>query len=265
MTPTKTANESIVIVADTPVQMFSGGSGPPLLFLAGGEGLATFDPWSGPLGQQYTVYAPSHPGFNGTPRPPWVSTITDVAHFTLELVQQLGLQQYVLMGHSIGGWIAAEMAAMNHQNVKGLILVGAAGIKPEKGEIAEMLLVSAESRLKLAFHDPSQVPDYDWYSRDLTPEEANQAHSNMEMISRLAWKPYLHNPSLPFYLGKITTPTLVVWGKQDAVVPLECGELYQKALPNATLRSIDGCGHRPQIEKPQEFQTLVAEFLARLQ
>ena len=84
------------------------------------------------------------------------------------------------------------------------------------------------------------------------------------MLSRLCWKPYLHNPSLPFYLRKINTPTLIIWGQQDAVLPLECGELYQTALPNATLKSIDRCGHSPQIEKPQEFQKIVSEFLAGL-
>ena len=264
MTTTKSANESTVTVSDTPVQVFSGGSGPPLLFLPGGEGLTTFDPWSGPLGQQYTVYSPSYPGFFGTPRPPWVSTITDVAHFMLELVQQLGLQQYVLMGHSLGGWIAAEMAAMCHQDLKGLVLINAVGIKPEKGEIAEMLMVSAETRLKRVFYDTSQVANYEWYSRELTPDEANLGHSNMEMLSRLGWKPYFHNPNLPFYLTKVRTPSLIVWGKEDAFVPLECGELYQKALPNATLNSIDRCGHRPQIERPQEFQTVVGEFLTGL-
>jgi len=264
MTTTQKANESTLNVAGIPVQLFSGGSGPSLVFLAGGEGLATFDPWSGPLGQRYTVYSPSHPGFNGTPRPPWISTITDVAHFTLDLVQELGLERYILMGHSVGGWIAAEMAAMYHQNLAALVLVDAAGIKPEKGEIAEMFMVSAETRLNRSFHDPSQVPDYEWYARELTTDETNLAHSNAEMLSRLCWKPYLHNPSLPFYLRKIQTPTLVVWGGQDAVIPVECGELYQRALPNATLKTIDRCGHRPQIEKPQEFLSIVSDFLAGL-
>lgn len=264
MTTTKSANETTVSVGDTQVQMFSGGSGPPLLFLHGGEGLAGFEPYSGPLAQRHTVYAPSHPGFNGTLRPSWMSTITDVAHFTLELVQELGLQQYVLMGHSVGGWIAAEMAAMCHENLRGLVLIDPAGIKPERGEIAEIFMVSRDTRLSRAFYDPSQVANYEWYSRELTPEEADQAHSNMEMLSRLCWKPYMNNPSLPFYLGKVSTPALIVWGHQDAVVPLECGELYRNALPNATLKVIDKCGHRPQIEKPQEFQSVVGEFLAGL-
>jgi len=264
MTLATTGNKTTVTVLDTPVEMHSGGSGPPLLFLHGGEGFGTFDPTTSPLAERFTVYAPSHPGFFGTPRPNWVFSVTDVAHFTLGLVQELGLSQYVLVGHSIGGWIAAEMAAMSSDNLKALVLIDAAGIKPKQGEIAEVFMVSAETRLKNGFHDPSQVPNYEFFTRERTPEEAAAAHSNMEMLSRLSWKPYLHNPSLSHYLGKVKTPTLVLWGKQDAVIPVECGELFQKAIPNSTLKVIDNCGHRPQMEKPSEFKDAMTSFLSGL-
>lgn len=261
---TTSSNETSVTVGDIQVQMSTGGSGAPLLFLHGGEGLAGWEPWNTPIGQQHTVYAPTYPGFFGTLRPSWVSTVNDVAHFTLELAQSLGLTQYVLMGHSLGGWIAAEIAAMAQSDLKGLVLVDAAGIKPEEGEITEMFMVSAETRKQKVFFDTSQVPNYEWHNRELTPEEQAVAHANMEMTYRLAWKPYLHNPSLPFYLRKLRIPTLVVWGREDAIIPLECGELYQKAIPNSTLKVIDRSGHQPHIEKPQEFDSAVAAFLTGL-
>ncbi len=261
MTLTKTANQSTVTVSGHEVEIHKGGSGPPLLFLHGGEGFGSYDPTSGPLAERFTVYAPSHPGFFGTSRPEWLYTITDLAHFTKDLVRELGLDDYVLVGHSIGGWIAAEMAAMDHHDIKGLVLIDAAGIRPETGEITEIFMVSGDTRLKLAFHDPSQVPNYDFFTAERSPDEATVVHSNMEMLSRLCWRPYLHNPSLPFYLGGVKTPALVVWGKQDAIVPVECGEMYARLLPNATLKSIDNCGHRPQMEKPQEFNAAVNSFL----
>ena len=86
----------------------------------------------------------------------------------------------------------------------------------------------------------------------------------MEMLSRLSWKPYQHNPSLQHYLPKVKTPTLVVWGKQDAVIPVECGELFQKDILNAKLAVIDNCGHRPQMEKPAEFGEAVTSFLVEV-
>jgi pimeloyl-ACP methyl ester carboxylesterase len=182
----------------------------------------------------------------------------------MAMVQHLGLEQYTLMGSSMGGWVAAEMAAMCHHHLTGLILVDAAGIKPVKGEIAEIFMVSGQTRLKQLFYDPAQVPNYERYTRPLTPEEQVIEHANREMASRLCWRPYLHNPSLPHYLRHVSTPTLIVWGRQDAIVPLECGELFQQALPNATLKVIEHCGHSPANEKPQEFVRIVREFLAGL-
>jgi pimeloyl-ACP methyl ester carboxylesterase len=264
MTTTTSGRETTITVGGVKVQIFTGGSGPALLFLHGAGGNAGWQAYHEELSRRYTVYVPSQPGFNGTGRPEWVYTIADVAHFNQQMVQQLGLNQYVLMGSSMGGWLAAEMAAMSHHNLKALILVDAAGIKPQSSDIAEIFMVSAQTRLKQRFFDPTQVANYQQYTRQLTPEEQQVEHGNREMASRLCWKPYLHNPSLPHYLRGVTTPTLIVWGRQDAIIPVECGELFRQALPNATLRVIDRCGHSPALEKPQEFLQAVNEFLARL-
>ncbi len=264
MTTTQSANESTLTVGGAQVQMFSGGSGPGLLYLHGAGGNSGWQPYHEELAKSYRVYAPSLPGFNGTPNPAWISTITDVAHFAQQVVGTLGLDQFILMGSSMGGWVSAEMAAMNDHQLKGLVLIDPVGIKPQQGEIAEIFMVGADTRLKQRFYDPSQVANYEQYAREMTQEEMNLDHSNREMASRLCWRPYMNNPSLPHYLQKVTTPALIVWGKQDAIVPAECGELYQQALPRATLKVIDHCGHSPQIEKPEEFHGVVAEFLAGL-
>ena len=118
MTTTMSKNESKLNVAGTEVQMFSGGSGPPLVYLHGAGGTPGWQTHHEDLSQRYTVYAPAQPGFNGTQRPDWISTITDMAHFNLEMIQVLGLDQYILMGSSMGGWLSAEMAAMDHRNLK---------------------------------------------------------------------------------------------------------------------------------------------------
>ena len=264
MTLAAVGNKLSVQVSGTPVEVFSGGSGPPLLFLHGGGGFGTFDPTSGPIADRRTVYAPSLPGFFGTPRPSWVYTITDVAHFILELANELGLDDYVLAGHSIGGWTAAEMAAMGGSNIEGLILIDPAGVRPVNSDIAEVFMVDGATRRKLAFHDPAQVPNYDRINRELTPEEAAVDHSNREMLSRLGWKPYLHNPSLPHYLAKVQARTLIVWGANDAILPLECGEIYRASIPGSQLSVINECGHSPQMEKPGEFNAVVTSFLDRL-
>ncbi len=264
MTTTQSANESTLTVGGAQVQMFSGGSGPGLLYLHGAGGNPGWQPYLEELGKTHQVYAPSAPGFNGTPNPGWIGTIADVAHFTQQVATTLGLDQYILMGSSMGGWVAAEMAAMSDHRLKGLVLIDAVGIKPRQAEIAEIFMVGAQTRLQQRFYDPSQVANYEQYTREMTQEEQDREHSNREMASRLCWKPYMHNPNLPHYLQKVSTPTLIVWGRQDAIVPVECSELYREALPNSTLKIIDNCGHSPQIEKPAEFHRLVAEFEAGL-
>ncbi len=114
----------------------------------------------------------------------------------------------------------------------------------------------------MRFYDTSQVPDYETlFNRELTPEERDAQYRNQEMATRLCWRPYMHNPNLPYYLRRVRTPTLVVWGRQDAIVPLNCGEIYASELPNATLKVIDNCGHSPHNERPDAFLQEVVPFL----
>ncbi len=261
---TTSANESRITVAGNEVQMFSGGSGPPLLYLHGAGGNWGWQAYHEELAKSHTVYAPSQAGFNGTPRPGWVSTITDMAHFNKQLARELGLTRYALAGHSMGGWIAAEMAAMSPESLTGLVLINAVGIRPNNSDITEIFMVSSETRAGYRFYDPSQVPDLEKHTRELSPEETIVDFSNREMSSRLLWRPYMHNPNLPQYLAGVDTPALVVWGREDAIVPLECGELFQQALKDSRLQVIDRCGHSPQLEKPQEFHRIVSEFLNSL-
>ena len=260
MTTTQSWVEEFVEVAGAKTQVLKGGSGAPLLILHGARGNPGWAPYHEALSQRFTVYAPSHPGYDKSERPGWVSTTNDVAHFYLALMSTLGLDSASLMGFSMGGWIAAEIAAMCTHRVKGLVLTGAVGIKPRVGEIVEMLMVPPEETLKLSFYDPGLVPD----PPKLTPEEEDVQWRNREMASRLCWKPYMHNPKLPEYLKLIRVPALIVWGCQDRLVPLNCGEIYHEVLRGSRLHVVDQCGHSPQIEKPQEFLDVTLDFLAGL-
>jgi pimeloyl-ACP methyl ester carboxylesterase len=112
------------------------------------------------------------------------------------------------------------------------------------------------------FHDPQQSPEYEQiYVRDPTPEQRQLAERDREMAVRLCWKPYMHDPRLPGLLARVGIPTSIVWGRQDRLVPLECGERYQKAIPGSQLVVIDNCGHAPQVEKPEEFLNIAMDFL----
>jgi pimeloyl-ACP methyl ester carboxylesterase len=112
------------------------------------------------------------------------------------------------------------------------------------------------------FYDPKQAPEYEQlYGRDPTAEEQDILARNREMAARITWKPYMHDPRLPSLLRRLRLPALIVWGRQDAIVPVSCGEVYHQSIRGSRLVIMEQCGHAPQIEKPQEFLNIVAEFL----
>jgi pimeloyl-ACP methyl ester carboxylesterase len=158
---------------------------------------------------------------------------------------------------------AAEIATVASQLFNRIVLVGAMGIKPERGEIFDYFLESGLTGLRRAFHRPEQSSEFmRYWGQEWTPEEADLAEQHREMTCRIAWKPYMHSFTLPHLLPGISTPTLLVWGGEDAITPIECGEIYQRAIPRSRLVVIENCGHMPEMEKPAEFARLVENFLS---
>ncbi len=254
--------EEMMTVGGVQMQVVHGGRGDPLLVLHGAGGNPGWLRFHAGLAQHFHVYAPSHPGFGASDRPDWIDRVSDLAYVYRWFVDALQLAPLPVLGFSMGGWLAAEMAAMYPDRIRRLVLVGAAGLKPEKGEIADIFLLTPEEVRQLQFYDPLQVPEYEQlYGGEPTPEQRQAANWDREMAALLTWKPYMYNPKLPFLLRPLDLPTQIVWGRHDAIVPLNCGELYQAAIPGARLTVIEACGHSPQLEKPPEFLDVVLPFL----
>jgi pimeloyl-ACP methyl ester carboxylesterase len=248
-----------VPIAGGALHVARSGSGTPLLLLHHDIGTLDNLPFYDALARRFSVLIPSHPGYDKSERPAWMRNVRDVAVVHQWLLGHLGLTDVSIVGLGFGGWIAAEMATMAPRAFKKLVLVGAMGIKPERGEIADQALVSYIDYVRLGFSDQSV---YDRLFGAETPVKTlEQWDLNREMTFRIAWKPYMYNASLPHLLGGVTTPTLVVWGRKDRVVPLECGERYVKALPQARLSVIEGAGHFVEMEKPDELAKLVGGFI----
>jgi len=215
------------------------------------------------VARRFTVYAPTHPGFGASGAADWMETIADLARFYLWFLDELGLSRVHLLGHSIGGWTAAELAVMNPRVIERLVLVAPAGLRPERGEILDVFYHPPDELLRLTVHDPATIPEWpELYGAPPTQAQLEIAARNQEMTARLTWKPYMFNPRLPHFLPRVTVPTLIVWGREDRIVPLVCGEQYARLLPDARLVVLDGCGHLPPLEKPAEFADLVLQFLS---
>jgi pimeloyl-ACP methyl ester carboxylesterase len=260
--PHPTWQEATVTVAGTDVHFYCGGEGPPLLLLHSGEGNPGWLMHHTAFAEHFRVYAPTHPGFGRSPLPDWIASVNDLAVLYLWMLDVLGLDRLHLLGHGMGGWLAAEMTTMCPHVVDRLVLVDAAGLKPQHSTILDLFLLTPLEVRAATFHDPQQVPEWQrLYGHAPTPDDIDRQEAALETLVRLCWKPYMHNPRLPFLLPRLTCPTLIVWGRHDAIMPLECGEMYQHAIADARLETLDACGHCPPLEQPQAFVEVVRSFL----
>jgi pimeloyl-ACP methyl ester carboxylesterase len=259
-----TPREETITVGGIDVHAWIGGRGDPLLVLHGAGGNRGFTRWMRQVAERFTIWAPTHPGFGRSGDAEWMEGIDDLARFHLWLMDAVGLGRPHVLGHSVGGWTAAEMATMSPGSIDRLILVAPAGLRPETGEILDVFFHSPQELRDLTVHEPGTIPEWDeLFGRAPTPAELEIVERNREMTARLTWKPYMHNPRLPRFLPRVANPTLIVWGREDRIVPVSCGEQYRRLMPGATLRVLERCGHLPPLEQPDAFARLVVEFLGR--
>jgi pimeloyl-ACP methyl ester carboxylesterase len=254
--------EQTIAVGGVDVHAWIGGRGEPLLVLHGAGGNRGFTRALTALAERYTVWAPTHPGFGRSGDAEWMEGIDDLARFYLWFLDTAGLGRPHVLGHSIGGWTAAEMAVMSPGSLGRLVLVAPAGLKPESGEILDIFYHPLPKLFELTVHDPATIPEWPaLFATPPTQAEQEIAVRNREMTARLTWKPYMHNPRLAHFLPRVTNRTLLVWGREDRIVPVVCGEQYRRLLPAATLAVLERCGHLPPIEQPDAFARLVLDFL----
>jgi len=264
-TVSATWTDEIIEAAGTTLQLVKGGAGEPLLILHGEMGHPGWLRYHRALAERNTLYIPSHPGFGKSRRLDWVMNMRDLAGWYLDALDDLGLGQVNVVGFSLGGWLAAEMATMCPDQFKRLVLVGAAGIRPPAGEIFDMFLVVAKEYMTACVLDPAKVVEFKQVCPDEpTPEQAEAWEVAREEACRLSWRPYMHYPALPQLLRRVKhLPTLIVWGRQDPIVPLSAAEVYHQSIKGSRLAVLDNCGHQPEIEKPDEFARLVQAFLSQ--
>ena len=250
-------------LAGLQVSLVTGGQGDPLLVLHDETGHPGWLEWHESLAQSHTLNIPMMPGYGGSARLEWAMSMRDMAGWYLEALDDLDVGQINVMGFSLGGWLAAELATMDPDRFRKLVLVGAGGVRPPVGEILDMFLVTMPVFLEASVLDKDAVPEFSTVSpAEPEPDLVFDWEDVREVACMLSWRPYMHNPNLPHLLHRLKRlSTLIVWGRDDAVIPLSAGQLYNESIPGSRLAVIDNCGHRPELEHPSQFVDTVRSFL----
>jgi pimeloyl-ACP methyl ester carboxylesterase len=251
-----------VDVEGTELAVVKGGSGTPLLILHEELGHPGWLKWHSAVALDRTLIIPLHPGFGVTPRAEWISNVRDLAGFYARFVRDQKLEPVDVVGFSLGGWIAAEMAACNPEQFRRMVLVAPMGIRPPEGELLDFFHMMAPRQLIATVLDPENTPEFDDLYGGMGPEQFELWEDARAETARLAWTPFLHNPSLPHLLGLAEKlPTLLIYGREDSFVPLSAVRVYKEVIPGSKLVIFDKCGHRPEVEKRAEFVNELRSFI----
>jgi pimeloyl-ACP methyl ester carboxylesterase len=240
-----------------------GSSGDPLLFLHGAGGLTGVDPFLEDLSKDFKVIAPHFPGYGESTGNEHIDDVLDAALFYHQLMDELGIDSANVVGHSMGGMLAAEMAALCNHRVKKLVLVAPAGFWLDAHPIPDFFAADLTEIGGLLFHDPNSpvARMFTAIPEDLKALEAMY----VERVKRLAtagkflWP--LPDRGLKKRAHRIKSPTLVVWGESDKLIPPVYANEFTSRIKGARTAIIKQAGHMPMYEQQAEFVKTVLGFL----
>lgn len=229
-----------------PVRIFEGGEGAPLVFLHGAGGLTAQDPFLGALAAKYKVYAPLLPGYGDSEEAPALRDMLDIALHTLDVADALGLENPILCGHSMGGMIAAEMAALDNRRFSRLALIAPAGLWLDDHPIPDLFSLVPYEYPPLLFHDVEKgtalitqgtaFDDPEWLKSFLVTN-ARQ----LGMAGKILFP--VPERGLSQRLYRIKAKTLLVWGDSDKLISPVYAQAFKKGIAGAELVSIPEAGH----------------------
>jgi pimeloyl-ACP methyl ester carboxylesterase len=235
------------------------GEGPPLLFLHGAAGPMSGAPFLGDLAKRFTVYAPAHPGFGAGHGVEHLDDVLDLTVYYLDLLDELRLQKIDVIGHSLGGMIAAEIAALAPHLLRRLVLVCPAGLWLDQVPIPDFFTFSPEQLVKSALHDPKGPVGRMLLGQFQDPERALDAYRCLASAGKFLWP--IPDKGLKKRLHRVKAPTLVVWGASDGLIPTAYADAFQAAIPSSRVAILNGAGHLPMLEQREAFVDSVVRFL----
>src|SRR5215467_8716758 len=255
---------TVIDVAGRETQVMEGGEGEPLVYLhsAYGENL-----WLGfheALAERFRVIAPAHPGFAASEGIEEIDTMEDIVFHYLDVLDHLGLERVNVVGVSLGGWIAAELATRYPDRIKRMVLGAPAGIWLDEHPITDMfaLMGRPEKLRPVLFHDPTSTLANIVVPENAPEEMMVEAYKAAAATARLAWNPPGHNPKLAGRLSRINSPVLILWGDDDKLIPTAYSSAWTGLIKDARAMLIPNCGHMLMFEGENDFVAAVSGFLS---
>lgn len=246
------------LLAETlPLAVTEQGHGQPYLLLHGAAGPGFMARLTEALAQTGRAVLPTHPGFDGEPRPAWCRRIDDLALVYLALLEKLDLHQVVLVAHSLGGWLGAELALRASPRVAALVLLNAAGLDPtpETGPLVSPAALLPEERVAYMFHNPAFAA-----TAGSRPTTEAVRLANQQSVHAYGGEPFMQDPGLRHRLPGLALPTLVLWGASDRLLTPAYGRQFADLIPGAQFELLAEAGHFPQVEQLAAVVARITEF-----
>ena len=257
-----TFTNEVLDVSGCKITLKRGGQGPTLLYLHGAGGAGMVDPFLQELASNYTVLIPEHPGFGGSDEPAWLDNIHDMAYFYLDFIDKLDVRGAHVVGASLGGWLAMEIAIRDASRFCAMTWMGPSGIHVKGLKKGDLFMWSPEERIKNLFHDQTIADRL--LAIKPSPDMQEVLLKNIFTTARLGWEPRLYDPNLHKWLHRIELPTQIIWGEHDKILPAGYAPALAEMIAGSKFHIVPQCGHLPQVERPQEFLRLFREFAATL-
>jgi pimeloyl-ACP methyl ester carboxylesterase len=250
---------TISLLAGTlPLTFADDGEGRPYLLLHGGAGPASMSGLANAIAKSGRAILPTYPGFDGQPRPDWFHRVSDLTTAFLALIESLDLHDVVVVGNSMGGWIAVELALCASPRISSIVLLDAIGIEPneETGEIADPAKLGPEI-VNYSFHDPKRFA-----IAPTSPEALAMRAANQKTLRVYTGEKFMYDPGLRSRLPEISLPTLVIWGNSDRISTPAYGKQFASLIPDAKFELLPEAGHFPHIEQLDKVMELLEKFVA---
>ena len=211
------------------------------------NGLTPWLPFYERLSEKFEVFVPEHPGFGLSDNPPWIRNIADLAMYYLDFLDTLGTEKVHLVGQSLGGWVAAELAVRNCSRLASLTLLAPAGIRVKGIVSGDNFIWGPEEAVRNLFHAQSFADKI--LGQQLSDDDADIALTNRFAATKFGWEPRWFNPALERWLHRISVPTQVIWGANDKLFPVDYAKRWGERIAHSRVEIIPECGHAIAIEK----------------